>query len=529
MSESEEEENLLNSEDEREEQGAAAGLGEEEGGELGEAAAGPGEEQEEGQQGDEAAAEQAVLLPQVQYTDDRVWGWPQGMDPAAVIGLNEGLGVLYDCAQQEGGISEDWCLASTGEILSSVQGQCAEPKGPLALNLQGIQDAMRRNPDRPFCLIHSRNITHTSAECRELQHLESSGLTYEQHKAASIPKLLANPANTLKPKVGGIFMCPPDCADPAAWQRDIRNSIRERRGRGGRGRGGRGWQGYGRGARGGWAAHAQEATAAHHGFAPPQYQQQQQWAPAYAGHGVEGYGYGDQGYQSYGGYAGQGYGQQGFCQQGYGGEGQGYGPHEYEGDQQQGRHMGPPAQQWGPQAAAAGYGEPDARGSEARDRREDGSAAAAAAAAGAEERPRKVAKVTAAAAPGATQQREREVKEPQLAQGLAGAAWETVTAAMQQGNAAALAAALLLQTVEQRDAATAQRAHEAGRKEMRLERKAYELQRKLEQVARKAAADGMQDSFQVTRAQQESQQLRAQLAARMGQPYSCTEQDNRGR
>jgi hypothetical protein len=132
------------------------------------------------------------------------------------------------------------------------------------------------------------------------------------------------------------------------------------------------------------------------------------------------------------------------------------------------------------------------------------------------------------------QQREKEVKEPQLAQGLAGAALETVTAAMQQGNAAAFAA-LLLQTVEQRDAATAQRAHESGRGEMRLERKTYELQRKLEQVARKAAADGMQDSFKVTRAQQDSQQLRAELAARMGQPYSCTEQQwdgpqaNRGR
>ena len=103
--------------------------------------------------------------------------------------------------------------------------------------------------------------------------------------------------------------------------------------------------------------------------------------------------------------------------------------------------------------------------------------------------------------------KEREVKEPQLAQGLAGAALETVTAAMQQGNAAAFAAALLFQTMEQRDAATAQRAHEAGRREMRLERKTNELQRKLEQVARKAAADGMQDSFKVTRAQQESQQL----------------------
>jgi hypothetical protein len=186
---SEVEEKLLTTEEEADEQEGAASPGEEDG----EGAAALGEEQEEEQQGDEAAAAQPVLLPQVQYTDGRVWGWPEGTDPASVIGLHEALGVMYDSAQQEGGMSEDWCLASTGEVLSSVQRQCAELKGPLALNLRGIQDAILRNPDMRFCLIHGRNKTHTSTGCNKLQYVENEEVSYEQHRDACINMLIANP------------------------------------------------------------------------------------------------------------------------------------------------------------------------------------------------------------------------------------------------------------------------------------------------------------------------------------------------
>jgi hypothetical protein len=183
--------------------------------------------------------------------------------------------------------------------------------------------------------------------------------------------------------------------------------------------------------------------------------------------------------------------------------------------------METPAQQRGPQAAAAGYGEPDAEGYEASHRREGSSAAAAAAAAaGEEDRPRRVAKATAATAAGARQQRDREVKEPQLAQGSAKAA--TAAAAMQQGNTGEFGG-LLVQIVERRDTATAQRAYEAGRREAQLERKNNELKRKLEQVASKAAAAGMQDSFALTEVQQANKRLKA-LLSRVGEHYSCSEQ-----
>jgi hypothetical protein len=134
-----------------------------------------------------------------------------------------------------------------------------------------------------------------------------------------------------------------------------------------------------------------------------------------------------------------------------------------------------------------------------------------------------VAKVTAAAAAGPMQQREREVKEPQLAQGLAGAAQEAAAVAMQQGSAGVLEA-LLLRLLQQKDADAAQRERESVRREVLLERKTHDLKRSLEQMKSKAAADGMQDSYKVTKAQLESQRLRAALAERMGQPYSCTEQ-----
>ena len=121
---SEVEEKLLTSEDEADEQEGTASPGEEDG----EGAAALGEEQEEEQQGHEAAAAQPVLLPQVQYTDGRVWGWPEGMVPASVIGLHEALGVIYDSAQQESQqlrAALGWLTCQSGLVSGLCWEQCS--------------------------------------------------------------------------------------------------------------------------------------------------------------------------------------------------------------------------------------------------------------------------------------------------------------------------------------------------------------------------------------------------------------------